>query len=266
MRKWQAVSGRVKVLETDLALAHETQEGLLPHSLPNEGHLRIQAFSKPTRHVGGDFYDFLHTESGEFVSILVHVSGKGVAASLLSSMILGFIHAHLRIRIDSGPDHRCTQSIHVERSSGGFATMFVCILDEEGNGRFISAGHNPAYLFRPAKGDIEEFSSNSTIVGAFQTAQYEASLFKLDVGDVLLVYSDGLTDAEIQKAHAWRGTNTSIILTESAGGAAHLKQTFRNIARFHAWSESKRRHNHRDNRTRLSSITKPPPRSRDLGT
>jgi len=73
-----------KLLETDLALAHETQESLLPHSLPNDEHLRIRAFSKPTRDVGGDFYDFLRMESGEFVSILVDVSGKGVAASLLS--------------------------------------------------------------------------------------------------------------------------------------------------------------------------------------
>jgi sigma-B regulation protein RsbU (phosphoserine phosphatase) len=215
---------RRNVLEQDLALAHQIQESLLPHSLLNNGHFQIRAFSKPARVVGGDFYDFLHTASGECVAILADVSGKGAAASLLSSMILGFIQAHLRTGSTLAQTVDELNRFMVERSSGRFATMFVCVLDEEGNGRFISAGHNPAYLFRTKKGSIEELSSNNTIVGSFKTAQYDASLLKLDVGDVLLVYSDGLTEAEnAQGDMLGEEAIRQVVLTEAAGGAAHLE-------------------------------------------
>lgn len=215
---------RRNVLEHDLWLAHETQESLLPHSLLNNGNFQVRAFSKPALHVGGDFYDFLHTESGECVAILVDVSGKGVAASLLSSMILGFIQAHLRVgsTLDQTVDE--LNRFMVERSSNRFATMFVCVLDQEGNGRFISAGHNPAYLFRAAQGSVEELSSNNIIVGSFQTARYDPSPLKLDVGDVLLVYSDGLTEAENPQGDMLgEEAIRQVVLRESAGGAAHLE-------------------------------------------
>jgi sigma-B regulation protein RsbU (phosphoserine phosphatase) len=217
------IRGR-KVLESDLALAHEIQESLLPHSLLNDGHLQIRAFSKPARVVGGDFYDFLQTEFGECVAILVDVSGKGVAASLLSSMMLGFIQAHLRVGSTLDQTIDALNRFMVERSSGRFATMFVCVLDDEGKGRFISAGHNTAYLFRAAKGEIEELSSNNIIVGTFETAQYETSLLKLDVGDVLLVYSDGLTEAENPQGDMLgEEVVRQVVLTEAAAGAAHLE-------------------------------------------
>jgi serine phosphatase RsbU (regulator of sigma subunit) len=213
-----------KVLESELALAHETQESLLPHSLPTLQHLQVRAFSKPTRQVGGDFYDFFHTKSGELVSILVDVSGKGVAASLLSSMILGFIQAHLRS--ESGLEQILDQlnRFMCERSSGGFATMFVCVLDQEGNGRFINAGHNSAYLFKPVERTIVELSSNNTIVGAFEAARYDASSFKLDTGDVLLIYSDGLNEAENPKGEMLgEDAIRQVVLTEAAHGVIHLE-------------------------------------------
>src|SRR5215831_18694286 len=78
-----------KKLEQELALAEETQKSLLPQTLPNVRNLSIHAFSKPTRYVGGDFYDFIELESGELYGVLADVSGKGVSASLLSSMLLG---------------------------------------------------------------------------------------------------------------------------------------------------------------------------------
>jgi len=78
-----------KKLEQELALAEETQRSLLPQTLPKMQNLSIHAFSKPTRYVGGDFYDFLKLETGELFGVLADVSGKGISASLLSSMLLG---------------------------------------------------------------------------------------------------------------------------------------------------------------------------------
>ena len=214
-----------KELENELALAHETQESLLPHGLPTVEHLRIQAFSKPTRYVGGDFYDFLHTASGEFVSVLVDVSGKGVAASLLSSMMLGCIHALFRTGATLAEAVDQLNRFMCERSSGRFATMFICTLNEKGHGEFISAGHNPAYVFRPVTGGVDELASNNIIVGAFDTAQYEATTLKLDKGDVLVVYSDGLTEAEKPDGEMLgEEAVKQVILAEAGAGAGHLEQ------------------------------------------
>ena len=78
-----------KTSEQELALAQETQESLLPRFLPQFENFRIHAFNSPTRYVGGDFYDFLQLSSGEWMGVLADVSGKGISAALLSSMVLG---------------------------------------------------------------------------------------------------------------------------------------------------------------------------------
>jgi len=229
-----------RLLEGELSLAHEVQESLLPHSLPDHGPLRIRAFSKPTRKVGGDFYDFLQTESGEFVGILVDVAGKGVAASLLSSMILGFIQAQIRNGSTLDQTVAGLNRFMCERCPGHFATMFVFTLSEAGQGSFISAGHNTAYLLKPSAIHIEELSSNNTIVGAFPTVHYETSAFTLDAGDVLLIYSDGLTEAENPEGDMLgEEAIRHVLLTGGRRCYPPGEQTFRNFARLYAWPESK---------------------------
>src|SRR5580658_2571978 len=82
--------------EQELALAQETQESLLPRLLPRFEDFRVHAFNSPTRYVGGDFYDFLQLSSGEWVGVLADVSGKGMPAALLSSMVLGALSMEFR--------------------------------------------------------------------------------------------------------------------------------------------------------------------------
>src|SRR5580704_6977522 len=85
-----------KKSEQELALAQETQESLLPRCLPQFENFCIHAYSNPTRYVGGDFYDFLKLSSGEWAGILADVSGKGMPAALLSSMVLGALSMEFR--------------------------------------------------------------------------------------------------------------------------------------------------------------------------
>src|SRR5271157_3781343 len=78
-----------KKLDQELALAEETQKSLLPRCLPQFENYRVHAFNSPTRYVGGDFYDFLQVSSEQWMGVLADVSGKGISAALLSSMVLG---------------------------------------------------------------------------------------------------------------------------------------------------------------------------------
>jgi sigma-B regulation protein RsbU (phosphoserine phosphatase) len=215
-----------KKLEQELALAEETQRSLLPQTLPTVPNLGIHAFSKPTRYVGGDFYDFVELETGELFGVLADVSGKGVSASLLSSMLLGCLQMQLRagLPLDEAVN-RLNRFLCEKSSSSRFVTMFLLTLNSDGNGKYISAGHNPTYVFRAATKQIEELMSNNMIVGAFPFATYEAATLKLDPGDVLLAYTDGLTEAENPQGEMLGEEGVKkVILEEASSGSKQLEQ------------------------------------------
>jgi serine phosphatase RsbU (regulator of sigma subunit) len=215
-----------KKLEQELALAEETQKSLLPQTLPKVKNLSIHAFSKPTRYVGGDFYDFAELESGELFGVIADVSGKGVSASLLSSMLLGCLQMQLRagLAVDDAVN-RLNRFLCEKSSASRFVTMFLFILNSDGSGKYISAGHNPTYLFRAATGQIDELPSNNMIVGAFPSATYEAASLKLNPGDILLAYSDGLTEAENPQGEMLGEEGVQrVMLAESPAGSQQLEQ------------------------------------------
>jgi serine phosphatase RsbU (regulator of sigma subunit) len=186
-----------KKSEQELVLAQETQESLLPRCLPQFENFRIHAFNKPTRYVGGDFYDFLPLSSGQWMGVLADVSGKGMPAALLSSMVLGALNMEFRSRIDPQEVLNRVNQLLCEKSLAfQFVTLFLFLLSPDGGGKFISAGHNAAYLFRTGTGQIEELLPDAHFLGMFDFACYESRALHLDQGDILVVYSDGLTDAE----------------------------------------------------------------------
>ena len=181
----------------EFALAQKTQESLLPRCLPQFENFRIHAFNNPTRYVGGDFYDFLQLNSGEWMGVLADVSGKGMPAALLSSMVLGALSTEFR---SGTPPHEVLNRINrllCEKSLPfQFVTLFLFLLRPNGVGQFISAGHNPAYLFRSATGKIEKLVPDAYVLGMFDFASYQSRTLDLAKGDIMVVYSDGLTDAE----------------------------------------------------------------------
>jgi serine phosphatase RsbU (regulator of sigma subunit) len=206
-----------KNLERDLALAEDTQRSLLPREIPKVPFLKLSAFCRPTRYVGGDFYDFQVSSSGEVLSVIADISGKGVAASVLSSMILGCLQLRLQ---DGDPPASALNRLNrflCTKSSGRFATMFLCSIREDGKGIYISAGHNPAFLYRAADGRIEELESTNMVLGLFDFASYEATTIHLDSGDVLLAYSDGLTEAENPREEMFGEDRVKDILKREAG-------------------------------------------------
>jgi serine phosphatase RsbU (regulator of sigma subunit) len=211
-----------KKLEQELALAQETQESLLPRSLPQFENFRIHAFNKPTRYVGGDFYDFLTLSSGEWVGVLADVSGKGMPAALLSSMVLGALSMEFRSRPQPQEVlNRVNHLLYEKSLPSQFVTLFLVLLDAQGMGQFISAGHNPAYLFRSATGTIEELFPDAFVLGMFDSASYQSRTLHLDKGDILVVYSDGLTDAQNQQEEMFGEERLLKIIQQEAPSGSH---------------------------------------------
>jgi serine phosphatase RsbU (regulator of sigma subunit) len=214
--------------ERELALAQETQESLLPRFLPQFENFRIHAYNSPTRYVGGDFYDFVQLNSGEWVGVLADVSGKGISAALLSSMVLGALSMEFRSGTEPQEVLNRVNQLLCERSLPfQFVTLFLFLLNPDGMGQFISAGHNPAYLFRSATGKIEKLFSEAHFLGMFDYASYQSRTFRLDKGDILVVYSDGLTDAQNQWEEMFGEERLlSIIRQEAPSGSHALEQKF----------------------------------------
>ncbi|MBF8299785.1 MAG: adenylate cyclase [Acidobacteria bacterium] len=217
-----------KQREKELALAQQTQESLLPRFIPECENFRIHAFNSPTRYVGGDFYEVRNLSSGEWVGVLADVSGKGMFAALLSSMVLGALS--MEFRSGTHPQeilNRVNRLLCEKSLSSQFVTLFLFLLNPDGIGQFISAGHNPAYVFRAATGTIEELASESCVLGVFDCVSYPSRAFHLCKGDILVVYSDGLTDAQNQQEEMFGEERLLEIIREEAPSGSHaLEQTF----------------------------------------
>jgi serine phosphatase RsbU (regulator of sigma subunit) len=138
--------------------------------------------------------------SGGWMGGLADVSGKGMPAAILSSMLLGALSTEFRSGTN-GPEalNRVNRLLCEKSLPFQFATLFLFLLNPDGAGQFISAGHNPAYLFRSATGKIEKLLSGLYPIGMFDFATYQPSVFHLCASDILFVYSDGLSDAENQQ-------------------------------------------------------------------
>jgi serine phosphatase RsbU (regulator of sigma subunit) len=216
--------------EKELVLAQQTQESLLPRCLPEFENFHIRAFNSPTRYVGGDFYDVQPLGSTQWAGVLADVSGKGIYAALLSSMVLGALSMEFRSRT-------CLQEI-VSRVNGllcdkslpsQFATLFLFLLSADGAGEFIGAGHNPAFVFRSATGTIEELASASSVLGMFERVVYPPTAFHLGAGDILVVYSDGLMDAQNEEEEFFGVDRLLGIIKDAAPTGSHaLEQTILN--------------------------------------
>jgi sigma-B regulation protein RsbU (phosphoserine phosphatase) len=172
--------------------------------------------------VGGDFYDFLKLGSGDWMGVLADVSGKGMSAALLSSMVLGA----LSMEFHSGTQPRevlarvnrllCEKSL-----PGQFVTLFLFLQNRQGTGQFISAGHNPAYLFRAATGKIQKLFSEAFFLGMFEEATFESRPFQLGQGDILVVISDGVTDAQNPQQEMFGEQRLLQVIRQEAPAGSH---------------------------------------------
>ncbi|MFZ0428008.1 MAG: SpoIIE family protein phosphatase [Acidobacteriota bacterium] len=224
-----------KAYEKELALAQETQMTLLPAHLPEVQGFEIAAFSQATRHVGGDFYDFLPRQDSALTGVLADVSGKGVSAALLSSLVQGALQMECRVgasltdMLNRVNDYLCEKS-----PSNRFVTLFLFSLDQHGKGHFLSAGHNPVYLYRATSGVIEELTAQDLILGAFSFARYSAQPMAMSPGDILVVYSDGVTEAMNPRDEMFSEERlTDLIRQNSSRGCRNLETTIlRSIEEF----------------------------------
>ena len=187
----------------DLELAGEVQKRLFPQPWRDMAAVQLVGISLPARGVGGDCYDFIDLGNKQVGIALADVAGKGIAAALVTSVV----QATLRSLADQNGSSlaelasKMNRLLHRSTGMNSYATFFYAQFDEESRQlRYVNAGHNPPFLLRNGNSrasgaPIEELATGGTIIGMFAQTSYEEASLDLASGDVLLLFSDGVSEA-----------------------------------------------------------------------
>jgi sigma-B regulation protein RsbU (phosphoserine phosphatase) len=177
--------------------SRQIQNSILPRRLPSVGDYQLAARTQPAEIVGGDFYDVITfgEESPIFYLAVADATGHGLPAALQVRDI------YTGLRMGLSRDFKVTRTlerlnriIHRSRLATKFVTLFLAEVDLSGSVMYCNAGHPPALLVR-AKGSVTRLSTGGRLLGPLPDTSYSVGLERLDPGDVLVIYSDGITEA-----------------------------------------------------------------------
>lgn len=184
-----------KSLEQELNMARQVQVALSPTTFRQPEHFEVAAASIPSRYLGGDFYDLLSLDDGRSLFALGDVSGKGIAAALMAAMSQGALQAQFASGQPLDQIITNLNRVLVQKSaSGRFLTLFCAVLNRDGRFTYVNAGHNLPILSR-ANGTVELLTTKSVLLGAFDFVTYQARETHLERDDVVVIYTDGVTEA-----------------------------------------------------------------------
>jgi len=212
-------------MERELELATEIQQRFQPSAPPKVDGYEFQGISFSCYEIGGDYYDFIPVDGDKMIVALGDVSGKGTAAALLMSSLHAAIHAQASARRDlsemiSSVNHYLAENTPANR----FVTLFIAELDPaSGKLRYINAGHNPPLIGR-ASGAIEQLSSGGFPLGILPMAEFEVGETHLDSGEALIIYSDGVSEANNLKEEEFGMERlTEVVRRNLAASAAGMR-------------------------------------------
>ena len=210
-------------MEQELKIAFEIQQSFLPQTFPQSPDFEIAAAMHPAREVGGDFYDVIPLSGGRVGVLVADVSGKGVPAALYMALSRTLLRAHslntrpryLSDALEStrvrrlmrtgslgalaalGAVSQTNDYLTVHHSEGGyFLTLFYGIYESASRLlTFVNAGHNPPLLFNTLTGEHDWLKPTDVAIGLLPGRPYEAQERQMASGDILVLYSDGITEA-----------------------------------------------------------------------
>jgi serine phosphatase RsbU (regulator of sigma subunit) len=182
----------------EIEIARQVQARLFPQILPPLRTLEYAGVCRQARQVGGDYYDFLDLGQERLGLVVGDISGKGIAAALLMANLQANLRSQCAQAVDDPARFlRCVNSLFFDNTAeNAYATLFFAEYDDRSRRlRYANCGHLPALLLR-AGGDLERLQSTSTVLGLFDHWDCDAGERELRPGDLLALYTDGITEAE----------------------------------------------------------------------
>jgi serine phosphatase RsbU (regulator of sigma subunit) len=200
-------------VEQELGIARDIQQALLPRGARSFPHLSVSGVNIPCNAVGGDYFDVFRVGKDAVAFLIADVAGKGLGAALLTTMLQG---AFTAMSSGAAPervfDH--INSLLCERTDvGRFATLFYAMVDREGNLTYLNAGHPSPLILR--QGAVKNlFTEGALPLGLLPEAEYAPVRERLEPGDTLVLFSDGITEAQNSSGEFFGDTRFEKLLTD----------------------------------------------------
>ncbi len=184
-------------LDGELRAAYQVQRSLIPPCAPHIRGFHLAGLWRPAREVAGDFYDFVPLDHAKWGIVIADVSDKGVPAALFMAITRSILRANLTAEPElARAIERANRILSADAKDGMFVTCFVGILDARTR-RFIyvNAGHNPPFLWHAQSHRLVALKQHGLVLGIESSASFTAREVELELGDLLVLYTDGVTDA-----------------------------------------------------------------------
>jgi len=192
-------------IQREMEIAREVQERLFPQQLPCIQGIDPAGHCRPALGVGGDYYDMIAMQDGRLALAIGDVSGKGIAAALLMASVRAYLHG---IVDDGSADlarmmRRLNRLVYDSSSSNRYATFFFAVYDPARRDlRYVNCGHNPPFVVRVC-GEATRLEASGPVIGLLPGAEYAEQTITLASGDLLLAYTDGISEAMTRDDEEW---------------------------------------------------------------
>lgn len=208
--------------ERELQLAREIQQRFQPTAPPVVPGFELQGISFPSYQIGGDYYDFIPCQDGRLVVALGDVSGKGTSAALLMSSLHAAVHAQVAsCRPITETIGAVNRYLADNTPANRFVTLFYAELDPEtGALAFVNAGHNPPLIAHGSDGTLEQLGAGGLPLGILPDYDYREGRTQLSHGDVLVVYSDGVTETQDPHGEEFGTTRLQEVVSQNLHATA----------------------------------------------
>lgn len=195
----QDLNRRQRMIEFDLRLAHRIQQELLPQVYPKVKGLQISAANFQVGEIGGDCFDFYKLDDARLGAFIGDVSGKGISAALVMSMVT-VLFSQIKDQFQSPSEILGKVNDIMYRHFGAqhsiYLTCFFVVVDmNDMTMTFSCAGHNPPFLFRPGTGEIIPLEAEGFGLGMFSSVTFQEKVMPLQMGDKVILYTDGVVDS-----------------------------------------------------------------------
>jgi len=208
-------------LEHELNLAREIQQGLLPRRKPQLPGYEVEAVWQSAREMAGDFYDYFNLNEQSFGVVIADVSDKGAPSALFMAVARSMIRAYAFAGLPPRETLSQTNDLILDDAeSGMFVTVYHSVFYADGQSVHINAGHNPPVLFHSRTGKAALMSQGGRAIGWFPHNPLSEVELRLEPGDVIVYYTDGLTDAENPNKENFGEARLCRVVEEAAGQSA----------------------------------------------
>jgi len=214
-----------QIAAEELALAGLIHSDLMSIRLPNDSYACLKGKTMPCRAIGGDFFDAIAL-TGSLFAVVADVSGKGVPAAIVAAMLQGIIHAQMLADQPLTAIAGMVNEFLCSRATGKFATMVLLKVRANGTTEYVNCGHVQPVLVNSA--GVQRLEESNLVVGLVAAAQYRSGVCELIPGDRILIFTDGITEAENPQGEQFGDS-----ALECQPHSYNLESVFERVSKFH---------------------------------